>query len=128
MKDVPHLVACINTIEAEFELISPDFTQRPVREDDFEPKPDSASVFACNMPENLTEIDLWDLFAGAGRTLTVEMAVNSKGTCRGCAIIDMASSDDAAKAIAEYDGKTIQGRELILMARGLGRITDGNLH
>jgi|ERR1051326_7346231 hypothetical protein len=127
VENVPRLTRCINSIEEEFALISPKFSERPVAEDDFDPKPEAATVFACNLPENITEIDIWDLFAFAGRTLTVEMAINTKGTCRGCAIVDMASRCDAANAIAEYDGKTIAGRELILLSRGRGRITDGNL-
>src|SRR6266849_11183192 len=70
-------------------------------------------LYVGNLSFNTTETDLQDLFAQAGPVQEV-MLMQDKftGKSRGFAFVTMSSEQEAQKAIAELNGKTIEGRAL----------------
>src|SRR5438876_9298745 len=70
-------------------------------------------LYVGNLSFNTTETDLQDLFAQAGAVQDV-MLMQDKftGKSRGFAFVTMSSEQEAQKAIAELNGKTIEGRAL----------------
>jgi RNA recognition motif-containing protein len=66
-----------------------------------------------NLPFNTTENELQELFSQAGAVQEV-MLMQDKftGKSRGFAFVTMGSDQDAQKAIAEINGKTVEGRAL----------------
>jgi cold-inducible RNA-binding protein len=73
----------------------------------------SAKLFVGNLTFTATENDLQDHFSQAGAVLTVNiMQDRTTGRSRGFAFVEMASKEDAEKAIAMFHEKDFQGRPL----------------
>jgi RNA recognition motif-containing protein len=73
----------------------------------------AAKLFVGNLPFTTTENDLQDHFAQAGAVLAVNiMQDRATGRSRGFAFVEMASQDDATKAISMFHQKDFQGRSL----------------
>jgi cold-inducible RNA-binding protein len=70
-------------------------------------------LYVGNLPFNTTENELQELFSQAGAVQEV-MLMQDKftGKSRGFAFVTMGSDADAQKAIAEINGKTLEGRAL----------------
>jgi cold-inducible RNA-binding protein len=73
----------------------------------------ATKLYVGNLPFNTTENELQELFSQAGPVQEV-MLMQDKftGKSRGFAFVTMTSEQDAQKAIAEINGKTIEGRAL----------------
>jgi len=73
----------------------------------------ATKLYVGNLPFNTTENELQELFSQAGAVQEV-MLMQDKftGKSRGFAFVTMGSDADAQKAIAEINGKTIEGRAL----------------
>lgn len=73
----------------------------------------ATKLYVGNLPFNTTENELQELFSQAGPVQEV-MLMQDKftGKSRGFAFVTMTSDADAQKAIAEINGKTIEGRAL----------------
>jgi RNA recognition motif-containing protein len=73
----------------------------------------ATKLYVGNLPFNTTENELQELFSQAGPVQEV-MLMQDKftGKSRGFAFVTMSSDADAQKAIAEINGKTIEGRAL----------------
>ena len=73
----------------------------------------ATKLYVGNLPFNTTENELQELFLQAGPVQEV-MLMQDKftGKSRGFAFVTMSSDQDAQKAIAEINGKTIEGRAL----------------
>jgi cold-inducible RNA-binding protein len=73
----------------------------------------ATKLYVGNLPFNTTENELQELFSQAGPVQEV-MLMQDKftGKSRGFAFVTMGSDADAQKAIAEINGKTIEGRAL----------------
>ena len=73
----------------------------------------SRKLFVGNLPFETAEDDLNALFsqAGAVETVTV-MRDRATGRARGFAFVEMASDDDAQKAITQLNGHQLGGRAL----------------
>src|ERR1700755_207121 len=70
-------------------------------------------LYVGNLSFNTTETDLQDMFAGVGPVQEVTLMQDKfTGKSRGFAFVTMSSEADAQKAIAEFNGKTIEGRPL----------------
>ncbi|MEO8438923.1 MAG: RNA-binding protein [Spartobacteria bacterium] len=70
-------------------------------------------LYVGNLSFNTTETDLQDLFAQAGAVQEVTLMQDKfTGKSRGFAFVTMASEADAAKAITDFNGKTVEGRPL----------------
>ena len=70
-------------------------------------------VFVGNLPFSMGEQELKDLFAqkGAVESVTVMRDIDT-GRSRGFAFVDMASDEDAQKAIQELNAFSMEGRSL----------------
>ena len=70
-------------------------------------------LYVGNLSFNTTEPDLQDLFAAAGAVQEVALMQDKfTGKSRGFAFVTMATEADAQKAIADLNGKTVEGRPL----------------
>ena len=73
----------------------------------------SAKLFVGNLTFTATENDLQDHFAQAGVVVSVNiMQDRMTGRSRGFAFIEMASKEEAEKAIQMFHAKDFQGRPL----------------
>ena len=72
-------------------------------------------LFVGNLPFDTGESDLQDLFAQAGTVDTVKvMRDMATGRARGFAFVEMASDDDAQKAITDFHEHQMDGRALVV--------------
>ncbi len=70
-------------------------------------------LYVGNLSFNTTETDLQDMFAQAGPVQEVTLMQDKfTGKSRGFAFVTMTSDADAQKAIADFNGKTVEGRPL----------------
>jgi RNA recognition motif-containing protein len=73
----------------------------------------SRKLFVGNLPYETGENDLEALFGQAGNVETVTvMRDRMTGRARGFAFVEMASEDDAQKAITQFNGHQLGGRAL----------------
>jgi cold-inducible RNA-binding protein len=70
-------------------------------------------LFVGNFPYQITTQDLQELFAQAGVVASVNLMMDKfSGRSRGFAFVDMASLDEANKAVQLLNEKEFQGRPL----------------
>ena len=70
-------------------------------------------LYVGNLPYSATEQDLQDLFASAGTVETVNvMRDMATGRARGFAFVEMATDEDAQKAISMLNDRDFGGRNL----------------
>ena len=70
-------------------------------------------LFVGNLSFNTTEGDLLDLFKQAGNVTTCNLIVDKfTNKSRGFAFVEMSAQEEATKAIAEMNGKELDGRAL----------------
>src|SRR5437870_1440203 len=73
----------------------------------------ATKLFVGNLSFNTTEGDVLDLFKGAGTVSSCELIVDKfTSKSRGFAFVTMGTQEEATKAIAEYNGKELDGRAL----------------
>ncbi len=73
----------------------------------------ASKLFVGNLPFTTTENDLQDHFGQAGAVIAVNiMQDRATGRSRGFAFVEMASQEDATKAISIFHQKEFQGRSL----------------
>src|SRR5262245_35935692 len=73
----------------------------------------SRKLFVGNLPYETMEQDLETLFGQAGQVETVSvMRDRVTGRARGFAFVEMASDEDAQKAITQFNGHQLGGRAL----------------
>jgi cold-inducible RNA-binding protein len=72
-------------------------------------------LYVGNLPYSTTEEQLTDLFSRAGQVDNVRvMRDMATGRARGFAFVEMASDDDAQKAISEFHEYKLDGRALVV--------------
>ncbi len=70
-------------------------------------------LYVGNLPYEVGEADLQQLFSAAGTVETVTvMRDMATGRARGFAFVEMGTDDDAQKAIREFNGQPFNGRNL----------------
>jgi RNA recognition motif-containing protein len=70
-------------------------------------------LYVGNLPYDTTEQDLQALFGGVGTVDSVNvMRDMATGRARGFAFVEMATADDAQKAIAQLNEHSLGGRSL----------------
>jgi RNA recognition motif-containing protein len=70
-------------------------------------------LYVGNLPYSTTEDQLTDLFGRAGQVDNVRvMRDMATGRARGFAFVEMASDDDAQRAITEFNDYKLDGRAL----------------
>ncbi|MBI3290359.1 RNA-binding protein [Candidatus Microgenomates bacterium] len=75
----------------------------------------ATKLYVGNLPFGLDNVKLQELFAAAG-TVTSAQVISDRysGRSRGFGFVEMASDEDAAKAIEMFNGKDIDGRTLVV--------------
>ncbi len=72
-------------------------------------------LYVGNIPFGASEEDLRNFFAEAGAVQSVKIITNAySGRPRGFGFVEMASQEDATKAISLLNGKTLMDRALIV--------------
>lgn len=71
------------------------------------------NIYVGNLPYNTTDNDLHDLFSQAGSVISARV-ITDRDTrqSRGFGFVEMDSSDDAAKAISQFNGYSLGDRSL----------------
>ncbi len=73
----------------------------------------ATKLFVGNLSFNTTEGDIQELFAKSGAVTSCELIMDKfTNKSRGFAFVQMGSQEDATKAIAELNGKELDGRAL----------------
>ena len=73
----------------------------------------SRKLYVGNLPYEVTETELQDLFARAGSVESVRvMRDQATGRARGFAFVEMGSDEDAQTAIRELNASQLGGRSL----------------
>jgi RNA recognition motif-containing protein len=72
-------------------------------------------LYVGNLPYSTTEEQLTDLFSRAGQVDNVRvMRDMATGRARGFAFVEMASDEDAQKAITDFNEYKMEGRALVV--------------
>ncbi len=73
----------------------------------------ATKLYVGNLSYNTTEGDLKELFEQVGTVASCNLVLDKfTDKSRGFAFVEMGSQDEANKAIAELDGKDVDGRNL----------------
>ena len=73
----------------------------------------ATKLFVGNLSFNTTEGDLLELFKQSGNVVKCELILDKfTSKSRGFAFVEMGSQDEANKAVAELNGKELDGRAL----------------
>lgn len=73
------------------------------------------SLFVGNLPYSTTEGDLRELMARAGTVTGVRLVTDlDTGRSRGYAFVEMATPEEAARAIGELNGFNLNGRSIVV--------------
>ena len=73
----------------------------------------ATKLFVGNLSFNTTEGDILELFKAAGNVTSCALILyKMTNKSRGFAFVEMASQEEATKAIAELNGKELDGRAL----------------
>ena len=72
-----------------------------------------SKLYVGNLAYSVTHDDLEALFSQVGEVASAAVVSDKfSGQSRGFGFVEMESSGDAAKAISEFDGKDLKGRNL----------------
>ena len=72
-------------------------------------------IYVGNLPYSSTDQDLMDLFAQHGNVASANVVTDRyTGRSRGFGFVEMASTEDAQKAIEALNGSDFQGRNLVV--------------
>ena len=70
-------------------------------------------LFVGNLPFTATEAELRELFASVGTCESVALMTDRMtGRARGFGFVEMSSDEEAQRAVAQLDGRDLQGRRL----------------
>lgn len=75
----------------------------------------ATKLYVGNLPFGIDNVKLQELFAAAG-TVTSAQVISDRysGRSRGFGFVEMASDEEAAKAIEMFNGKDMEGRALVV--------------
>jgi cold-inducible RNA-binding protein len=75
----------------------------------------SSKLFVGNISFKLTEDDLRELFSQSGKVVSVAIPTDrDTGRKRGFAFVEMENQNEAEAAISQFNGKTVDGREIVV--------------
>ena len=70
-------------------------------------------LYVGNLAMGLTNDDLRSVFSEIGRVTSAKVMMDrDSGRSKGFGFVEMASDEDALKAMAQYDGGELEGRRL----------------
>ena len=75
----------------------------------------ATNLFVGNLPYGMDSKRLEEVFAQAGAVVSAKVIADKySGRSRGFGFVEMASDEDAKKAIEMFNGKDIDGRPLVV--------------
>jgi RNA recognition motif-containing protein len=75
----------------------------------------ATKLYVGNLPFSLMEADLQELFSQAGQVVTCELVLDRMTSKpRGFAFVEMASQEEADKAVEQFNGYEVDGRPLVV--------------
>lgn len=75
----------------------------------------ATKLFIGSLPYSTTSEELKELFAKAGQVVEANVVMDKmSGRSRGFGFVEMASEEDAKKAIAELNGADVDGRKIFV--------------
>lgn len=75
----------------------------------------AAKLFVGSLSWDTTDATLHDFFAQVGSVLSAKVITNrDTGRGKGFGFVEMASDEEAQKAIQELNGKTLDGRAIVV--------------
>lgn len=70
-------------------------------------------LYVGNLPYNATDDQLKELFSGAGEVASANIIVDKmSGRSKGFGFVEMATDEEAAKAVEMFNGKDLGGRNI----------------
>ncbi len=70
-------------------------------------------LYVGNLPYTITEGELQEMFSEAGQVESVKLITDrDTGRSKGFAFVEMSTDEAAERAIADFNGKKIEGRPL----------------
>lgn len=73
----------------------------------------ATKLFVGSLSWNVTDDQLRDFFAAAGKVASANVIVDRySGRSKGFGFVEMENDDDAKKAVAELNGKELDGRAI----------------
>jgi len=70
-------------------------------------------LYVGNLAYGTTDVELREMFSGAGTCESATVMIDrATGRSRGFGFVEMSTDEEAQRAIAEYNGKDLQGRSL----------------
>jgi cold-inducible RNA-binding protein len=77
----------------------------------------NTKLFVGNLSFKTTEAELEQMFSRSGTVVSVAIPTDREtGRKRGFAFVEMQSLEEANKAIEEFNGQTIDGRQIVVNA------------
>jgi RNA recognition motif-containing protein len=75
----------------------------------------ATNLFVGNLPYTLDSVKLEELFKQAGQVASAKVITDKySGRSRGFGFVEMATDEDAKKAIEMFNGKDVDGRPLVV--------------
>lgn len=75
----------------------------------------ATNLFVGNLPYSMDSAKLEEVFAQAGTVVSAKVISDKySGRSRGFGFVEMASDDEAKKAIEMFNGKDVDGRPLVV--------------
>ncbi len=75
----------------------------------------SKKLYVGNLPYSSTEEELKEMFGRVGAVESVSIIMDRfSGKSKGFGFVEMASEDDASKAISEINGSEVGGRKIVV--------------
>jgi RNA recognition motif-containing protein len=72
-------------------------------------------LFVGSLPYSVTSDQLKDVFAEVGEVVSATVIIDRySNQSKGFGFVEMSSDDEAKKAIAELDGKEVEGRKIVV--------------
>ena len=71
-------------------------------------------LYVGNLPFQTSSEELERLFSQAGTVESAQVTTTLAGNSRGFGFVEMASREEGAAAIAQFDGQKVSGRNLIV--------------
>ena len=90
----------------------------------------SKKLYVGNLPYSSTEEEIREVFGKVGAVESVSIITDRfSGKSKGFGFVEMASDDDAGRAISELNGKEVGGRKIVVAeARTQGERKGGGFH
>jgi cold-inducible RNA-binding protein len=75
----------------------------------------ATKLYVGNLPYSMTQEGLTEMFAGAGAVTSASIISDRmSGRSKGFGFVEMASEDEAKKAIEMFNGQELEGRKIVV--------------